>query len=284
MAYFIPAPTAFPVVPDFSSNPFVTGFELAVTGNFTFTVQPGAARALTSDFVIEYPSFIPNLPAVITADVSTVGLNGCFPHSIASLGLADHTMFGVYIIANSAGTTGGSLNSNIAPAVVVATGNNFLPAGYDVFRRIGYVLIDDANGHLIFMEQSGRGNDRQYHLNAGPLAVSAGNATIATSLDLTAGDGVVPPGAGQNVILGLVINGNAANAYLRVYPTGNTVGNGTAGLITPVATQTLAAEGELNVGVNNIGNASIDYLVNNAGTTATIVVNGFVDSLGADLF
>lgn len=283
MAYFIPAPTAFPVIPDFSSDPFVTGFELAVTGNTTFTVQPGAARALTSDFVIEYPSFIPNLPAIITADIANVGLNGCFPNSIASLALADHTMFPVYIIANSSGTTGGSLNANIAPAVVVATGNNFLPANYDVFRRIGFMLVDDANGHLIFMEQSGHANERKYILNAGPVALNAGNATAATSVDLTIGDGIIPPGAGHNAILNLAINGNAASAYLRIYPTGNLVGNGAAGLITPVGGATLGAQGQLNAGINNLGNASIDYLVNNAGTTATIIVDGFVDSLGLDL-
>lgn len=282
MAIFIPVPS-FNHIPDFAAAPFVTGFELAVTGNTTLTVQPGACRAMTSDLVIEYPSFIPNLPAVVTIDIATVGLNGCFPHSIASLALANDTMFPIYAIDRSSGTTSGSLDSNVAPAFVVATGNNFLPNGWDAFRRIGWCYVDSATGHLIWMAQSGHNNERVYQLNAGPLALSAGNATVATELDLSAGDGIIPPGAGINAMLSMLINGNAAGAYLRLYPTGNLVGNGAAGVITPVAGQNLSVEGALTVGINNLGHASIDYLVNNAGTTATITVIGFVDSMGVNL-
>lgn len=284
MAYLIPAPTAFPVIPDFQSSAFVNGFELAITGDTLFTVQPGMARAMASDFVIAYPSFSANLPAEIEVDIAEVGPNGCFPVSIDSLALADKTMFGVYAIAKSSGTTGGSLNAELATAIVVATGNNFLPAGYDVFRRIGLVYVDDATGFLIYMAQSGHANERIYRLNEGPLALSGGNATVQTELDLTAGDGIIRPGSGTNAILGLVINGFAGSSYLQLWPTDNLDGNGTAGLVTPAATETMSAEGSIIVGQNALGNAAIDYLVDNAGTTASIVVAGFVDSLGLNLF
>lgn len=282
MAIFIPVPN-FSTVPDYQSNPFITGLEITVTGNTTFTVNSGSARALTSDFVMQYPGYLPGLPTFITADISTVGENGCFPSSIASLGLASDTMFPVYLIANSGGTTGGSLDSNVAPVVVVATGNNFLPAGFDAFRRIGWVYVDSGTGNLIYMAQSGKSNNREYRLNGGPVAVNAGSATTATSVDLTTGDGIIPPSSGISIILGFVLNGNAAGAYVRTFPTGHTSTSAMAGVITPVTSQNLGVSGEIISGVNASGNASIDYLVNNASTTVTIVVSGFVDSLGASL-
>lgn len=283
MAVLIPSPN-FSTIPSLQSNPFVTGFNITITGSTTFTVSPGSARALTSGYIIAYPAGTPNMPANIAVDVSTVGAGGCYPHSIASLALANDTLMGVYVVANSSGTTGGSLNPNIAASVIVATGDNFLPSNYDSFCRIGFVYIDSGTGNLIWMSQSGNGNERTYILNAGPAAVSAGNATTSTSLDLTSGDGVVPPGAGTLVYLGLTLNGNAAGAYVRLFPTGNLTGNGSAGAITPVATQTLGVADEMVTGVATNGDASINYLVNNTGTTTTIIVQGFVDSLGASLF
>lgn len=283
MAYLIPAPTAFPVIPDFQSSAFVNGFELDITGDTLFTVQPGMARAMASDFVIAYPSFSANLPAEIEVDIAEVGPNGCFPVSIDSLALANKTMFGVYAIAKSSGTTGGSLNAELATAIVVATGNNFLPAGYDVFRRIGLVYVDDATGFLIFMSQAGHANERTYMLEDTFAVVSAGSEIAATPVDLTINDGIVPPGQ-HLVFLGLTLNGNAAGSYLQIFPTGDAVNNPVAGLVTPVAAETLGASDQMICGINSLGNASIDYLVDNAGSDASIFVKGFADSLGLELF
>src|SRR5574338_221510 len=202
-----------PSVPDMGSNPFVTGLNITVTDDTKFTVSPGAARALTNDFVIEFPTNPLTGPALLTCDISRVGANAAYPKSISSLNLANNTLMGVYIIAKSSGTTSGSTNPIISPAVVVATDDNFLPPGYDVYRRIGYVVVISATGYLMKMTQSGNGNDRTYMANTAVVALNAGSATVATTLDLGANDGIIPSKPNMQVIFGTLIVGNAAGAY-----------------------------------------------------------------------
>ena len=284
MATYLPAPQSA-AVPIFSSNPFVTGFNMAVTGNTTFTLTPGAARAMTSDFVISYPSYSANLPALITVDVSTVGANGCFPVALASLGLGLQTQFPVYIIEKSSGTTDGSLNPAVNAVCVVATGNNFLPAGYDAFRRIGWVYIDDVTLHILPMTQSGNGNERTYVLQDPLTPVSGGNATAQTVVDLTINDGAVPAIPNVKVLLNVEIAPSAANGYVCVEP-----GNATAASLAPVEIIGSVAAVKNSSYVEMIstpnattGNAEIKYFVDNAGSAATINVVGFEDSLGNTL-
>lgn len=288
MATFIPAPTAFSTVPAYQSNPFVSGYEMAVTGNTTLTVNSGAARALTNNYIIQYPSFSPSVPGVITVDVSTVGLNGCFPVSIASLGLSYNTLFPVYVIANSSGTfAANSIDastptfSSAGPAVVVATGSNFLPNGFDMFRRIGWVFIDESNGHLINMVQSGHGNDRTYLIPAPVAALSGGNQTGATAVDLSVHSGVVPASAGIIVTLSVAFTANSAGDYCELTPynlssvAGVTVASPAAALMT--------VNQDIITGVNSSGNAAINYLVSSGSDALTLSVSGFVDSLGNTL-
>jgi len=273
-------------VPSYQANPFVTGFNISVTGNTTLSVSPGAAVAFGSSALIQYPQDLPGLPVTLSADISTTGVNGCYPLSLATLALANDTIFPLYVISNSAGTTNGSLNpdSGTIPALVVATGSNFLPKGFDQFRRIGYVFVAHSTGHLIPVIQSGKSNDRLYMFDYSVLALSAGAATTATGVDLTALDGLIPPKKGVEVIFGSVLVGNAAAAYLQTFPTnGNALFN-QAGAITPVAAQPFGTQFVMAAGLNNSSNASIDYLVNNAGTSSTLYVNGFVDSLDALLY
>ena len=283
MATLVPNPS-FSAIPDYSTNPFVTGLKITVTGNTTFEVSAGAARAQNSNFVIEFPGNAPSAPAVLTCDITDLGANGVYPKSIASLSLANKTLMGVYIVANSAGTTGGSLNAGISPAIIVATGDNFLPSNYDVFRRIGFVYVDDATGNLIPMSQSGMSNDRTYAINDSVLALSAGAATTRTAVNLSSGDGVVPPKPDVLVYFVSIITGNAANAFGQVFATGNAGSGNPGGTITPVATGQLGAQFCMPAGQNNAGAASVDYLVNNAGTALTLAVGGFVDNLDASVF
>lgn len=288
MATFIPAPSRFSVIPNFNSFPGVSGYNMAITGSTTFTVSPGYARSLCSDFAISFPSFQPNTPSVLSVDISTVGPGGCYPNSIASLGLTHNTIFGVYVLGNSAGTTGGSLvDTANATEVVVATGNNFLISPeYDSYRRIGLVYVDHSTGYLIPFQQSGNGTSKTYVLQDPVVALTAGAATAATVVDLTANDGAIIPNTNVNVLLDAKIVPNAAGGYVALEP-----GSLTAASATPVeiygsvASQPNSSFVQMTATPNaSTGNANIQYFVDNAGSAATLNVVGWVDNLGNQLF
>jgi len=283
MTVFVPQPTHFSAIPDFTSNPFVTGFNLTVTGNTTFTIQPGGARALTSDYVIQYPTVTPNLPAVITVNLANLGVNGVFPYLIPSAGFTGPIVLPVYIIADSAGTTNGSLNAQAnQPGIIVATGNNFLPAGYDAFRRIGWILVNNTNSVITPWTQTGNGNERQYLLPNALTVLTSGNATVFTPIDLSLGaNGIVPPGFSQ-VYLSLNLTTAQINASCFVQPFGASFSAPSIGLTSPVAGM-LSVDVTASASPNALGHAAIQYAVGASNSSLTIQLDGFVDSLEAAL-
>ncbi len=287
MSFFIPVPTGFSTVPAYQSNPFVSGLNMAVTGDTTFTMSPGACRALTNNYVLQFPSYSPNVPGNVTVDISTQGLNGCYPSSIASLSLASNTVFPVYAVANSSGTATvpGAASNGPLTAFVVATGNNFLPPNMDMFRRVAWVYVDYSTGEIIPWDQFGQGTERTYLLQDPVTALSGGVADTPTAIDLTnnSGVGVVPPSV-VSVNLNLSLTGTAVASYLYVEPTGLTAGSVTpTQLVTPTASEPLAANMSLLTGLNTSGDSSINYWVD-SGSSATILVAGFTESLGNTLY
>lgn len=285
MTVLIPAPTAFSVVPCFQSAPFVSGYHMGVTGNFTFTLGAGAARALTNDFIVQYPSFSPTLPSNITVDVSTVGLNGCYPVSIASLGLANNQLFPVYVVTDTSGTyASGSTTAN-GPYAIVATGNNFLPPQMNSFVRVGWVWIDQSNGHILPMLQAGHGSEREYLLNA-PIAVLTNGLAFAApaEVDLTATVGLIPPNRNSKVMLNVQLTGTATSSFVYLQPNNFSAAGATATTVhTPVAALDMGVMVDMVCGTDSTtGHAAIKYLVD-SGSSVTIQIAGFTDSLGNTL-
>lgn len=283
MAYFIPAPTAFSVIPDYQSNPFVSGFEMTVTSTTQFTIASGCCRALTSDFVISYPSYSPSLPPNITVNTASVGVNGCYPVSIASLALTNHTVFPVYVIAKSSGTTNGSLNTSVGTSVVVATGNNFLPPGYDTYRRIGYIYISFSTGLILPWIQGGNSNIRFYS-SATNLIIGSGLASLTLArLDLTANNGYVPPHKNVQAEFITRFQGITASDSFTLSDTGVT-GTSNALWATPSVTGQLGSTFNTLCGTDpTTGNSSIWYLVSASGCTLQVGLSGFEDDLGNTL-
>ena len=287
MAYFIPAPTAFNTVPSYSSFPGVSGFRLEVASTTTLTLGPGFARAYANDAPLFYSPNLPGLPGNITIDITTVGAGGCYPRLIADASLTSKTVFGVYVIGNSSGLSG-TLSTAAPVSAVLATGNNFLPTGYDSFRRVGLAYVDNATGLLIAWKQTGNANDREYWLQDGVLAVDAGSATSPTNVDLTEVDGVIMPGRPSMVKMQLMLATTGAGQEGFVQPVGLTSSTMTPVAIQAAAAGTSVAMAEIVCGVLGTaavpGNAAIKYNTNNAAADFTIAVAGFTDSLGNDLF
>lgn len=286
MGYFIPKPTEFSTIPDYSSYPGVSGYNLSITGTTTFQLTPGYARAFGSDFGIQYSGTSPGSTNVLLGDVAQLGAGGCWPVPMSSLTLTNDTVFGVYLISKSSGTTGGSLNPSVRTSVVVATGNNFLPPGYDVFRRIGLVDIAAGTTNILPWDQTGNGNDRSYVAYTQKHKLNSGSATTFTQFSLTTGSGFIPPKPNITV-------------FLTAYMTVTTAGTGfnisftaaSAGLIppiyihSPVVTQQLAVPFTTNAAQDpTSGESILFYQSTNAGNVLGIDSSGFIDSLGNDLF
>jgi hypothetical protein len=285
MTVLVPVPTAFSVVPSFQSFPFVSGYHMNVTGNTTLTVGPGAARALTNDFVIQYPSFSASLPGNISVDVSTVGLNGCYPVAISSLGLTNNQLFPVYVVTDTSGTFAtGSVTTN-GPYVIVATGNNFLPPNMNSFRRIGWLWVDHTTGFILPMLQQGDGNEREYLLNA-PITVVSGGTSFTTpaEVDLTSTVGLIPPNRNSKVMLNVSLTGAGTSSFVYLQPNNFSASGATATtVLTQVASHALGVMVDMVCGTDaTTGDAAIKYLVD-SGSAVTIQIAGFTDSIGNHL-
>jgi hypothetical protein len=148
-----------------NSYPFINGFNFAVTGDTTFTLTPGSARDYGSDLVISYPSNQSNGLPNLTLDVNKVGLLGLFPWSYTQLNIpAVMQPYGVYVISSTNGSLPVSAIVSTSISVYDSLGeeNLILPEGYDAFRRVGTIMLQDAPPILRPVVQAGFGTIRNY--------------------------------------------------------------------------------------------------------------------------
>ena len=264
------------IVPDLQSDPFITGFNYQYLTATTFSISPGAARAYTSDFVIQYPATLPGLPSSIIVDTTTIGAGGCYPISAALAAPTNDTSFGIYAIGKSSGTTDGSLNNNVSASVVVATGNNFLPAGYDSWRRIGTVYITAGTNNQILMFQDGFDLNRNYSLQSFVPIVTGGASTSLALVDVSAVEGPCNPFFTSQVGIQTVFTPAAAGNQISFAPS-NVTGGNTVRFAGQVAAVAIIETFNMTPSIVS-GDAAIYYAVT-AGTM-NAHVNGFQESLG----
>lgn len=240
---------------------YINGMNLAWVDATHITISSGKARNSTDANDIVYPGPIaylyPNgqpatpvvtLPAVMTINAAVNGANG-----LDTGALANSTFYAVHVISDSFGNnpTAGLLSlSATAPA---------LPSGYDMFRRVGYVLTSGAAAILEF-RQVGATADRWMWYDVG-IAELAGGASaayaavnIATSVPATA----------TMVTFDAVLTPTGAADLAHLQPTGATGADGYAILSGPVAGVVMRAP--LTVPCD--GTPSIDYKV-----TGTLSLN-----------
>jgi len=269
MAYLIPSPTKFTTSPDFQSDPWISGFELSVLSDTVIRVEAGAARCLWNDFIISYPSTSAGLAPYMTADTTVTGPNGCFPYPASVLDTSTNLVCGLYIVSNSSGSYNGTV-----PALIIATGNDFLPPNYNVYRRIGLVGFN-TTGALISWSQSGTSLERTYSLYTPVNAVQNGTSSTFVPVDLTAGNGVVPPKYPTTVsfTFNATQTGEGQTATFSADTTG----------ISQIAYSSTSDSGTMVAGLNALGNASLRYKVV-SGESITWGIRAFVDNMGNRLF
>jgi hypothetical protein len=271
--------------PDFSSSPFVVSFTPTAWTATSVILSVGSARATTSSWVAQWPGTIANLPAQIVVPTTTIasfGHSGVSPVSIVapSNGLL---MLPMYICDSTTQTTDGSLNSQVQPVVVIATAANFVPNGYDAFKQIGFVLVN-TSGQLVPFVTTGNYNERYISLQDAQLTLSAGVATVQTTVPLVLGASApfLLNGGITKVDLLVEYTPTSAASILQLVPTGLTPAttfpyqlktNGTA------AVHEMISMPVGQVSESNVLVPAIDYKTSSSSDSVTLYISGFTYSI-----
>jgi hypothetical protein len=152
------------LVPDYSSNPFISGYEMVIKnpgsvwqqGGTIVSLKPGSARAFNSQFIITFNPYLISSPSpTLDIDITKLGALGCYPRPLSDfvLGLQINT-FNVYVLGDSSG-----INPTTA---IICTGNNFLLPGYDKWRKVATAIINGSFNQLYQITQTGSGIERDY--------------------------------------------------------------------------------------------------------------------------
>jgi len=240
---------------------YINGLQISdTTDSSTLTkklfLMPGMARNSTNIADI-------TLSSTITMDGEQVGANGTDANPLIA-----STFYAVYVIGDSTGykPTGGifSLSPN-APAI---------PAGYDMFRRIGWILTDSSANILPFW-QYGNAQDRTYYYDNGINALVGGVSTTFVPVNLSPS---VPP-ISTEVLFQVAYTASVATHIAKFITFGSgspsslisTFGYGVAAIQNGMLTVPAQLQ---SAGVN----PSILYKVE-AGDALTLITSGYKDYL-----
>jgi|SRR5277367_53638 len=241
---------------------YVNGLGISKTAAKVVTMQLGASRdsTNTNDIILG--------PTASQPVLSPVAINGAFvgANGVDVAVLADSSFYAVYVIGDSTDyqTPAGLLSLNATTPA--------LPFGYDMYRRVGWVLTDSSADILQFW-QFGSGSGRIYYYDVGISALSAGTSTTYAAINLSTS---VPPIATQ-VIFKVDYTANSATDIASFLPYGSTATNGIVvfGYGAAAAQQGMATVPcELDAGV-----PTIQYKVTSGSDSLTLLTAGFNDYL-----
>lgn len=233
-------------------NLYVDGLNLARASNTTFTMAAGAARDSGNVYDIVVDS-------ALTCNMAVVGANGIDAGAIGA-----SKLYYVYVI-------GDSLGFNAPASLISLSSSPVMPAGYDVKRIIGY-MHSSAGSALLAGYWYGDRNERVFNYDAPQAtAVTAGNATSYTAVDLST-LGLVPPVENLPVMIAYQYTPASAGNDLNLTPgnaTGNAVTiNGQVGAVIISGNVEVMAKVTSSV-------SEIDYKVGNGSDAVALNVAGY---------
>lgn len=234
-------------------TPFLDGMSLVYTGVTSITVVHGQCSDSTDINVIAFAS-----SKLLLA--STNGLNGLDTGS-----LANNTFYAVYAVADS------TLNNPSGVQMSLSATQPYLPAGYDMFRRIGFVLTD-GSAHILPFTQ--RGVDLGRSMWYGDAIATNITAGASTSFAVVTASASVPSVSAE-VYLKAVLTADAGatrTAAFKAVSATSTAGQ--AFMSSPASTVTTAS-----VMCPCDASGAIDYLVSNGSAAIAISVSGYLDTL-----
>ena len=214
----------------------------------------------TASFTIEWPGASP-----VTADITVSGAGGL------DTGIeAVSTWYAVYVIADTNGVNPVDALLSLTPI------SPTLPAGYDIFFRMGWVRNDAAANFLEFLQTNGERNRHHLWVNVDLSALnvlSGGSALSFATVSLAA----FVPLTARRVMMTWEFNGNvtAADFALRVPGAGTTRANSYFSIF-PGTTVTVR---DASKEVWTDENQDIEYEVNSGASSLDLWVNGYTDEL-----
>lgn len=230
---------------------YCNGLGLTHVDDANVTLAAGAARdsSNTNDIVLD---------AAVTLNGATVGANG-----VDVTAFEASKLYAVYVIGDSTGY------ESTAGLYSLDTDQPALPAGYDMYRRIGWVRTDGSSDLLVFWE-FGNDQERVYYYDIGISELSGGSSATYAEVDLATS---VPPIATQ-VIFDVTYTPNGATDKAEFLPFGSSATNGVVRFGYGVAG---AQVGEAVIPARlDSGVPKIQYKVT-SGDTLTLLVTGFHD-------
>lgn len=251
--------------------PFLYINEAVVSNNVTtpntvLNLSAGIMRDSTNTYDLNIGNFngqvnqsaTPNVVTNINCAIN--GLNGLDTGSLTA-----SKLYYIYVVSDPvSGMASGAMASLAAPSV-----GPLLPFGYSVFRHVGYA-VTDASVHFLLFYQGGNNNARVFNFDAPQAtAVTAGNATSFTAINLAAW---VPPVENNPVSLAYAFTPGAASRVLNLTP-GNATGNAVTitGQVTSVV---MSGNAEVMSKVTS-SVPEVDYKVTNSGDAVAVNVAGF---------
>lgn len=263
---------ATPAVPVVNlGEKYINGFNLSWLTATTLSITAGQARDSTNTCDILYKGQyqllnqdgmglnpdVTALPATMTINAAANGLNG-----LDTGALANNTMYAVYVVSDSYSNnpTGALLSASLTvPAA--------MPNGYDIYRRIGYVLTSGAAAILEF-RQVGSSVDRWMWYDVGIQELAAGASAAYAAVNIATS----VPATATAVLFDVLLTPTAAADAVHLQPTGATGANGYAILSGAVAG--VVQRAPLVVPCNST--PSIDYKVTG---TVTLNTQAYLDQL-----
>jgi len=231
---------------------YVNGLRLSYSSTTVVALASGAARNSTNvnDIV---------LGSAVSIDSAVVGANG-----IDTGTLAASTFYAVFVIGDSTKyeDTAGLISTSATAPV--------LPFGYDMFRRVGYVLTDGSSHFLPFF-QTGEDQARWMVYDTLISELSGGTATSFTDVDVATS---VPVGD-TLVMFQANMTPATADNQLKLRRNGSSSTNGSAQVYGSVATKVSSSQVIVPCDSSKI----VEYLVSNGSDAATLLTAGYLDQL-----
>lgn len=260
---------------------YVTGMQMAYVTTTTFTISAGQGRDSTNTNDI-------NMTSAVTVNVRNNGANG-----LDQGVLAPSTFYYVYAVGSSTSNDVSLLAAASQPTppiqppttITASTGGLFtpavglislsatapvLPAGYDMFRRVGTILTNGTaapNTLILKFDQVGNNSQRWMYYDAPIVCLAATAAAAFTALNINVTNNSVPPMA-TNVLFEANLDPNAAGDFVALQPGSSTNATGYyARMSGDVAT--VHHIGNMTVPCSLVaGNPTINYVTDAASTVA----------------
>ena len=214
----------------------------------------------TASFTIEWPGASP-----VTADITVSGAGGLDTGTEAA-----STWYAVYVIGDTTGVNPVDALLSLTPI------SPTLPAGYDIFFRMGWVRNDASSDFLEFLQTNGERNRHHLWVNENLSALNVLTGGSALSFATVSLSAFVPLTA-RRVMMTYEFDGNVAGADFALRVPGPTTTR--ANSYFSVFLQNAAAVRQPSKEVWTDANQDIEYEVNSGASALDLWVNGYTDEL-----